>query len=209
MTLDSRFKPYTHRVEAPWAAAQKIEAWAGELRVNLLRLAAIAAFYGHHLVNVYLLRMELPPRFHLGVSALAGAWTAAAVALHLALARRVNPPALRYAAVAWDAAMIATLLTLHSGAASPFVGLLFLLVATAALRLDLRCVWAAAIAAILAFAFVCGHDKWVRGRGIERSQQIILALSLAAAGALAGQAVRQARRFALGYADRLRPEPPA
>ncbi len=196
-------------MEASWRAAEKIEAWAGELRVNLLRLTAIAAFYGHHLLNVYVQRAAMPPRFHLAASGLAAAWAAAAVALHLGLARRWNPPFLRYAAVAWDALMIGTLLALHDGARSPFVALLFLLVGSAALRLDLRLVWTATAVAILALAFVCGHDRWVRRSGIDRSWQIILALALAAAGAIAGQAVRQARRFARGYADRVRPEPPA
>ncbi len=59
-------------MEASWRAAEKIEAWAGELRVNLLRLTAIAAFYGHHLLNVYVQRAAMPPRFHLAASGLAG-----------------------------------------------------------------------------------------------------------------------------------------
>jgi hypothetical protein len=39
----------------PWADAQRLEGWAGETRVNLIRAAAVVAFYGHHLANVYLI----------------------------------------------------------------------------------------------------------------------------------------------------------
>ena len=44
---------------------------------------------------------------------------------------------------------------------------------------------------------------------MPRRQQIIVALALSAAGFLAGQSVRQARRLAQDYAERVRPEEPA
>ena len=37
-----------------WTNAQRLEGWAGEIRVNLIRLVALVAFYGNHLVNVFL-----------------------------------------------------------------------------------------------------------------------------------------------------------
>ena len=40
MTMDSRLH-----------ATMRIEAWAGEVRVNLIRLAALAMFYGYHVLN--------------------------------------------------------------------------------------------------------------------------------------------------------------
>ena len=39
-----------------WADARRLEAWAGEVRVNLIRLVAVLAFYGHHLVNIFVIR---------------------------------------------------------------------------------------------------------------------------------------------------------
>jgi hypothetical protein len=39
--------------DGPWADARRVEAWAGEVRVNLIRLVAVGVFYGQHLVNVY------------------------------------------------------------------------------------------------------------------------------------------------------------
>ena len=91
--------------------------------------------------------------------------------------------------------------------------LLYLLIGTACLRLDLRLVWTAAALAILAYGLACGHDRWVRklperGR-VPRQHQVIVVIGLACAGLLAGEAVRQARRLARGYADRMKPGEPA
>lgn len=192
-----------------WTAARRMEAWAGELRVNLFRLVAIAAFYGHHLVNAFILKAELPPGYHLTVTGIAVAWTAAALVLHSGLLRRWNPPWLAHAAVAFDALMITTLLVLRDGPRSPLVLLLFLLVATAPLRLDLRLVWVAALLAIFSYAFACGHAKWKKPEWrVPRREQVILVIGLGCAGLLAGQAVRQSRRFARDFADRVRPETP-
>jgi hypothetical protein len=199
--------------EAAWTAAQRVEAWAGEVRVNLIRLVAIAAFYGHHLLNRYALKVELPPGYHLAVTAITAGWTLAALALHTALSRRWNPPWLRYAAVAFDAMMIASVLLVSDGPRGPFFMLLFLLIGTACLRVDLRLAWTATILAILAYGLACGHDRWVRKLPdrdrVPRQQQVIVVIGLACSGLLAGQAIRQARRFARDYADRMKPEEPA
>ena len=199
--------------EAAWIAAQRVEAWAGEVRVNLARLVAIAAFYGHHLLNYYALKVKLEPGFHLAVTAITAGWTLSALALHAALSRRWNPPWLRTSALAFDAMMIAAVLLVSDGPRGPFFMLLFLLIGTACLRLDLRLVWTATILAILAYGLACGHDRWIRklpdAARVPRQQQVIVVIGLACAGLLAGQAVRQSRRFARDYADRMKPEEPA
>src|SRR5438067_1339282 len=41
---------------ASWAAARRIESWAGEIRVNRLRLAAIIVFYVRFLIDFYVNR---------------------------------------------------------------------------------------------------------------------------------------------------------
>jgi hypothetical protein len=199
--------------EAAWTAAQRIESWAGEVRVNLVRLVAIAALYGHHLFNRYVLKLDLPPKYHLAVTAIAAGWTLAALAIHAILSRQQSLPWLRYAAVAFDSMMIASVLLVSDGPRGPFFMLLFLLIGTACLRIDLRLVWVATALAILAYGLACGHDRWVlklpdRDR-VPRQHQIIVVIGLACAGLLAGQAVRQTRRFARDYADRMKPEEPA
>jgi len=193
--------------DLPWTAAQRVEAWAGELRVNVIRLAAIVGFYGHHLFNVRVLKLDLPPKYTLFVTGIAAAWAAGALALHVTLAGHRALPALRYIVVGFDTLMATSLLLLSDGPRSPLVLLLFLVVATAPLRLDLRLVWAATGLALLSYLFLCGHAKWVRPEwSVPRQQQVIILLGLALAGFLAGQAVRQARRLARDYADRVRPE---
>jgi hypothetical protein len=196
--------------DLPWSAAQRIEGWAGELRVNLIRLAAIAAFYGHHLFNQYVLKQDFPPRYTLAVTAVAVVWAIGALGLHLALSELWMPTALRYAAVGFDLVMVTSLLVVSDGPRSPLVLLLFLVVATAPLRLDLRLVWTATLLAIFSYAFVCGHAKWVKPEWqVPRRQEALVVLALGTAGLLAGQSVRQARRFAQDYADRVRPEEPS
>lgn len=189
------------------AGAARAEMWAGEARVNLFRLIAIACFYAHHVVEYYWVRADLPRPYHLTVTGIAASWAIVAGLLYACLVRRWNPPYLKYAALGWDALMITALLAFSGGPGSPFIVLLFLLVATAALRLQLRVVWVAAILAILAYAFVCGHSRWMRPEWrVTTREHVIVVLGLIGAGVLAGQSVRQARRFALDYADRIRPE---
>jgi len=198
------------RNDLPWTAAQRVESWAGELRVNVIRLAAILAFYGHHLFNQHLLKHEFPPGYTASVTALAIAWAVGALGIHVALTNHWMPSALRFAAVGFDTVMTTALLLLSDGPKSPLVVLLFLVVATAPLRVDLRLVWAATLLALLSYGFACGHAKWKRPEWqVPRRQQVVVALALAAAGFLAGQSVRQARRFAQDYAERVRPEDPS
>jgi len=193
--------------EVPWNAAQRVETWAGELRVNVIRLAAIVGFYGHHLFNQFVLKQEFPPGYTLSVTAIAVIWSVGGLALHVALTSKWMPTGLRFAAVGFDVVMTTALLLLSDGPRSPLVVLLFLVIATAPLRIDLRLVWTATLLALLSYAFICGHAKWRRPEWqIPRRQQVIAALALVAAGFLAGQQVRQARRFAEDYADRVRPD---
>jgi len=184
-----------------WEDAQRIEAWAGEIRVNLLRIAAILAFYGHHLFNVYVAGdPAVTADYHASVTALAIAWAASAMGLHFALSRRWVPPALKYAAVAWDVILVTMLLILSGGPKSPLCILYFLVVATAPLRLCLRFVWCSTLSAITSYVFILGHAKFVKpDRMVPRPSQIIFVLGLGVAGLLAGQMVRQARRLVRGY----------
>lgn len=195
--------------EAEWTAARRIEGWAGEVRVNLIRVAAVAAFYGHHLLN-HFLSEGADPAYHRAVTGLAVGWAAVALALHVGLSRRWNPPYVKYAALAFDASMATAVLVLSGGPTSSLLVILFLLIATAPLRLQLRAVWAATLFAVLSYAFVCGHARWVKPEWrVPRREQVIFALGLGTAGLLAGQSVRQALRFARDYADRFKPETPA
>src|SRR5262249_33463678 len=97
-----------------WEDAQRIEGWAGEIRVNLIRLAALLISHGHPLVNVFLIQDDPSVRgdYHAAVTALVLAWAVAILVVHLCLSRRWVPPALKYATTAWDLFLITTLLLL-------------------------------------------------------------------------------------------------
>ena len=192
------------RQDFAWKAAVRAEEWAGEMRVNLIRLVAITVFYANHLFNFYLRDLGLTPRFHLIVSSIAVSWAMAALATHLILAKQGNRPFLKYATLGWDVFMTTSLLAFSGGPKSQFLILLLLILFTAPLRLNLRLVWVASLAAALSYGTICGHSKWVNVETqVPIVHHVIFFLGLATAGLLAGQCVRQARRFAENYAERL------
>lgn len=192
------------------ALAQRGEAWAGEVRLNLVRLAALTAFYACHLVYVFLSREDpaVAGAYHVAVTALVMVWAIGAVVLYLYLSRRWAPPELQYAVTAWDTVLITTLLMLAGGPPSPLVILYFLVIAAAPLRLSLRLVYAATLLAVAGYLFLLGHHVFYRigyetyyatpGLGIRRTHEAIFLLGLLTSGVLAGQVVRQTRRLAQG-----------
>ncbi|MEQ8785375.1 MAG: hypothetical protein RIC55_03715 [Pirellulaceae bacterium] len=193
--------------DALWARTQIIEAWAGETRLNLIRLVGVLVFYGQHLVHYLFFNADehLSAAYHTQTTALVMAWMAAVVALFVCLARRLSPRWLKYAVTALDAALIAALLIVSGGPRSAFLPLFLLVVAAAPLRPSLGLVTAATSMAAAGYLFVLGYyvlvqvgvDDYYQGGAavrIPRDSQILFLLTLAVAGLLAGQAVRQMRR---------------
>jgi hypothetical protein len=195
----------------PWADAQRLEGWAGETRVNLIRAAALVAFYGHHLVNVYLLKEDpsLRGQFHASVTGVVLIWAFVVLLLHVCLLRRYVPPALKYLSTANDLVLLTTMLMVSgAGPNTPLMMLYFLIIASAPLRLSLRLVYVAAFGSMAAgvalvgyqYFFLLGPEKYYESpERVPHASQIIYLLALGAAGILAGQVVRQARRLVEGY----------
>ena len=79
----------------------------------------------------------------------------------------------------------------------------FLVIAAAPLRLSLPLVVVATAGSIAAYAFFLGYVRfWLeipKEQRLPRANQFIFVVALGAAGLLAGQVVRQARRLAGGY----------
>ena len=132
--------------------------------------------------------------------------------LHICLSRRWVPPALKYVATFWDLTLITALLLVDKAAGphSPLVVLYFLVVAASPLRLSVRLVYAATLGAMAAATLLMGFyvfgligraDYYAAGSPwkVPRHTEILFLLSLGAAGLLAGQVVRQARRLVQGY----------
>src|SRR6478672_2306994 len=93
---------------ARWDDVARVESWAGEIRVNLIRLIAIVAFYGRHLFQFVVWPDRSPQAlaYHVRVTWVVALWAAAVIALHWRLVHRRVPPWLKYASAGFDAAMI-------------------------------------------------------------------------------------------------------
>jgi hypothetical protein len=185
-----------------------VERWAGEVRVNLVRLTALVAFYAYHLFDVYQNR-DAPaytPEYRAAVAATVFAWAGVVVLDHALLRSGRMPVALPVFTTLADAALVTALVTASGGPKStPLVLLYLLVVAAAPPRLSLPLVWLATAAAEFGYLAALGHYVFVRigptayygdaTLRIPRSQEAVTLLAILTAGLLAGQAVRQSLRL--------------
>ena len=197
---------------ASWEAARRIESWAGEIRVNRLRLAAIIVFYVRHLIDIYVnpANRSLGGRYHLFVTLIVLAWAGLVLWLHWALSQRRMGEKLKYVSVVWDLVMVTLLGIVARGPQTPLMLLYFIVIASAPLRLSLKLVWVATLGAMAGYAVVLAYYAWwligwhkyyeTPELRIPRNVEAIWVLALGVAGLLAGQVVRQMRRVSAGYA---------
>jgi hypothetical protein len=193
----------------PWLDAQRLESWAGEVRVNFIRATGLVAFYGYHLLNFFGSREDVHGRFHAAVTVVVLLWAFITLVLHVCLSRRYVPPGLKYFSTGSDLLLIALMLILaQEGPRSPLMLLYFPVIASASLRLSLPLVYLATLGSMLAGVLVTGYqffiligrsDYYESSERVPHSWQIIYILALGATGLLAGQGVRQARRLVEGY----------
>jgi hypothetical protein len=190
-----------------WELSRRIEAWAGEIRVNVIRILAIALFYGRHLIEMMLSPKDAPVRgmYHLRVTAVIVAWAGAAAMVHILLSRRHYPPMMKFATAALDVLMITLLCAIRGDPRSPLILLYFAAIAAAPLRLSLPVVYLTAFGSALGYLTLLAYYAWyligfktyyeTPSVQIPRSNEIIVLLTMGVAGILAGQVVRQARRM--------------
>jgi hypothetical protein len=194
--------------DSQWADTQRLESWAGEMRLNVVRLLAIGVFYIRHLVEALASPADSPVRgpYHFRVTLLCMCWSAAAIVLHIHLIRRRNEPFVKYAATVFDAAMITVLCIFAGPARTPLLLLYFPVIAAAPLRLSLRLVYVATACAMAGYLVGLGYYAWyvvgfhqyysTPALRIPRSNEAIVLLAMLTTGFLAGQSVRQMRRIA-------------
>src|SRR6185437_3826360 len=137
-------------------------------RANLLRLAAVAAFYAIELINYYgvaLGFLHFPKvrddAFHRTVTAIAAAWVLFGLGVDLWLRMHLMPAALKYVATGLDATLLTLLLMVADGPKSPLVVGFFLIPAMATLRFQLRLVWFATVAAMIGYVWLLGWALWI------------------------------------------------
>jgi hypothetical protein len=209
--------------QARWEDARRLESWAGEMRVNMLRTLAVLVFYIYHLINFYLVKdyflqkdPTLTEAYHFRVTAIFFLWGVLCFALYHTLIQRYVPVWLKYAVVGLDLGLVTALCVLNpAGPTSAFMGLYFVVIATSPLRLCIRLVWFATLGALVGAGFVLGHHILVRvGREVyytaentqrvPGSSEVIFVLCVLAAGLFAGQMVRGVRRLLEGYPVEIR-----
>jgi hypothetical protein len=203
--------------DATWSVARHWRQREAEMRINLVRIAAVGIFYLIHLVHHWaathdsslLKSLELDTggvltdKLHVAVTCIVVAWTMLAVLVHAMLREGRSPRWLSVGATFLDVILLTAALLLSSGAASPLVAGYFLIVMMAGLRLDLRLVWETAGLSIAGYMFVLGCTRWPQGFLLEnilpavpRYQQLMMVAALALSGVIVGQWIRHARKLA-------------
>src|ERR1041384_776227 len=111
------------RRDGDWEALGRVESWAGEIRVNVIRVLAIALFYGRHLIELMLSARDSDVRgvFHARVTAVVVAWAAMAGVVHILLRRRRYPPEMKFVTSVLDVLMITLLCGIAGGPKTPLV----------------------------------------------------------------------------------------
>jgi hypothetical protein len=184
---------------------------AADVRGNVVRMIAIAGFYGVHLLNVYwpgfqqsttesvagVAELPVSATVHLSVSVLVFAWLMQAMGVHLSAMTQPLTRGLALAVVCGDVLWLTAALCLSTGAAGPLVAGYFLIIALAALRLDLWLIRWATVAAVAGYVFVLGATRWPVGllkeievSSVPRYHQLMTIVALVLMGILIGQIVR-------------------
>lgn len=206
----------TASADRQWYIVGRWQEYEGEARANLLRIIAVAAFYGVELLNYHGLQIgflnmpraeNISREFHVAVTALAVAWTMVGLGVLLCLRRQIFPAILKFVSTGLDLLLLTSILMLADGPRSPLVAAYFLIIALATLRFNLPLVRFAAVGAMLGYLILLGHDKWFRAPRpdalVPRYHQLIVLLALGLTGVMLGQVIRRVHSIASEYARRL------
>jgi hypothetical protein len=198
-----------------WFIATRWEQYQAEGRANLLRLVALCLFYSVEVVRYYgvpLDFLELPPAgpneaaFHWAIASLAALWVIDAAVVAWLLRVRFFPRWLPYASTAADLVLLTTVLMIGHGPQSPLLTAYFVVLAMAALRVDLPLIWFTAGGAAAGYLFLLGYARFYapqRGLRVPRFHELLFLVGLALTAVVLGQLVRRVRRLAADYARRV------
>jgi len=199
--------------DRPWYIVGRWQEYQGEARANLLRLAAVAAFYAIELINYYgvdLGFIHLPKvgdlAFHKTATAIAAAWVLLGVGVYVWLRLHFLPAALKYVSTGLDVVLLTLLLMVADGPRSPLIVAYFLIPTVAGLRFQLRLVWFATVAAMLGYVWLLGWAVWIEGARnvrVPRYHELIFLTALAMTGIIQGQVIRRVKSLAAEYARRM------
>jgi uncharacterized membrane protein YhdT len=198
-----------------WETACRWRQYEAELRVNLLRICAVGAFYGIHLLHRAAAdgRMEwlrflqlgdgpaLATPLHIAVTAIAAGWLAMAWLVHSLLRDQVFPRWMPLVCMLLDSLFLTFTLLLANGARSPLVLGYFLILTMSGLRMNLLLVRLATCSAIGGYLVVLGCTRWPVGLlkdldlpSVPRYQQLMVVAGIVLTGIVVGQWVRHVRK---------------
>lgn len=194
--------------ERQWFIIGRWQEYEGEQRANLLRIVAIGAFYTVQLLQFYAFSNQGAAQadFHKQATAIAVAWTMAALAVMLCLRRQIFPAALKFCSTACDVLLLTALASLGGGPTSPMVFAYPLIIALATLRFSVSLVWFSTLASMLGYLSLVGlaDKKWFDpDHAVPVVTQLVTLLGLAMTGLILGQVVRQVKAMAAEYAERM------
>ena len=189
----------TARTGAWWYVVSRWLEYEGEMRVAVLRVFCVAAFYGAQLLHylVYSDHSDIQQSFHRQATYLSAVWLFVSLAVLVMLSRQWMPAALKYVTVTADLLLLTAAAALGSGPASPMVFAFALLIALAALRGNLPLLWFATLGSMIGYIVLIGlsDEHWFDS--IHRTppvEQAVVLISLGAVGIVLGQLLRMLRQ---------------
>jgi hypothetical protein len=196
-------------VDRDWFIVSRWQQYEAERRANLLRVVAIGAFYLVHLANFYRW-FGLPGmpgvdrRFHQLMTALAAAWILLALAVRVALDRRVFPGSMKYLTTFADIVLLTAVIGTGDGPRSPLIVGYFLILMVVSLRFSLRLIWCGTVGIVLGYIVLLIDATWFAAtiKTVPAHQQLIILVAMVLAGIILGAVVRRVRHLAFDFADR-------
>jgi hypothetical protein len=200
--------------DLPWHIVGRWQEFDGESRANWLRVIAIAAFYVVELLNFHGLSagpVEWPKlagidaAFHRSVTAIALAGAAVSLCVLLCLRNRIFPGWLKFVSTTGDLLLLTAFLLVGDGPRTPLVVAYFLIIALSTLRFSLTLVRFATVGTLVGYLCVNGYVRWFghADLAVPRYHQVLVLISLALTGIIAGQVIRSMKSMASEYAQRV------
>jgi hypothetical protein len=182
-----------------WRVVSRWLEYEGELRAALLRIVLVAAFYCAQLLHfaVFSEPTAAQQEFHRQATFIAAGWLFVSLAVLVALTRHWLPSWLKFVTVAIDLVLLTLLATLGSGASSPLVFVYWVMIALAGLRGNLPLIWFGTVGAMGSYLILVAmrDPVWFDADHVTAPiEQMVVQLSLAAAGLIVGQLVRMVRQ---------------
>ncbi len=198
-----------------------IPSWQAEaeLRVNLIRVLAIAGFYFVHCLHVYspgwgngiaesvgfASGLPVDRKVHIAVSLIAFGWLMLAFAVQFIAQQKRPSHYLALLSTLGDLVFLTSVLALSTGPSGPMVAGYFLIIMLTGLRFDLRLIRAITSAAVVAYVLLLGVAKWPSELAVQagmetvpRYHQVMTVMAMLFAGSIMGQIVRLANHFLNG-----------